>query len=192
MAGSIVYYIRRGQAIKIGSTTNPMTRFTVLMPDEILAFEPGATTEERKRHRQFQHLRCFGEHFKPDPELLEHALDLRRIHGDPDPAWPTVAILERAPVSPKRPAKPSKTRRPAQKVVKEPGESWCFQHHRPRKQCTVQDRHTLTLRCSDELVIQVADVAEVLGITRNAAIEIALREFVQARSLALAPSSARG
>jgi hypothetical protein len=95
-AGSIVYYIRRGRVIKIGTTVVPVMRFTNLMPDEILAFEPGTVKVERMRHRQFQHLRCRGEHFRPEPELLEHARQLRRIHGNPDPSWPTVATLEKA------------------------------------------------------------------------------------------------
>lgn len=92
-AGSIVYYIRRGQVIKIGTTRAPGMRFAALMPDEILAFEPGTAKEEKMRHRQFHHLRCQGEHFKPEPELTEHARQLRHVHGDPDPSWPTVAGL---------------------------------------------------------------------------------------------------
>ena len=39
--GSIVYYIRRGELIKIGTTIAPQSRFADLLPDEILAIEPG-------------------------------------------------------------------------------------------------------------------------------------------------------
>ncbi|MFD0405603.1 hypothetical protein ACFVHV_09730, partial [Kitasatospora sp. NPDC127116] len=35
----IVYYIRRGDLLKIGTTVNPVRRFNSLLPDEILAFE---------------------------------------------------------------------------------------------------------------------------------------------------------
>ena len=60
---SIVYYIRRGSLIKIGTTTDPMKRFRDLLPDEICAIEPGGTGQEALRHRQFRHLLCKGEHF---------------------------------------------------------------------------------------------------------------------------------
>lgn len=88
---SIIYYIRRGNLIKIGTTTEPATRFRALMPDEILAFEPGSVAGEYLRHRQFGHLRCRGEYFRSAPEILEHARQLRHLHGDPDPSWPTTA-----------------------------------------------------------------------------------------------------
>lgn len=88
---SIVYYIRRGNLIKIGTTADPVVRFGDLMPDRILAFEPGDTEQENLRHRQFDHLRCRGEHFRRAPELIEHIRQIRRIHGDPDPAWPSAA-----------------------------------------------------------------------------------------------------
>jgi len=94
-SGSIVYYVRRGEVIKIGTTTVPVMRFETLMPDEILAFEPGTAKQEKIRHRQFAHLRCRGEHFRIAPELLEHARHLRQMYGDPDPAWPTVASLRK-------------------------------------------------------------------------------------------------
>jgi len=89
-AGSIVYYVRRGDLIKIGTTADPVTRFAAILPDEILAYEPGSGSEETYRHRQFFHLRCRGEYFTPAPELLEHARRLRQMYGDPDSSWPTV------------------------------------------------------------------------------------------------------
>jgi hypothetical protein len=88
---SIIYYIRRGDLIKIGTTTEPAKRFTALLPDEILAFEPGVLTSELLRHRQFDHLRYRGEYFRSAPELTEHIRQLRHLHGDPDPSWPTTA-----------------------------------------------------------------------------------------------------
>jgi MerR HTH family regulatory protein len=92
---SIIYYIRRGDLIKIGTTTEPAVRFTALLPDEILAFEPGGQSGELLRHRQFDHLRCQGEYFRSAPELLEHICQLRHLHGDPDPSWPTTATRAR-------------------------------------------------------------------------------------------------
>lgn len=91
MSDAIVYYIRRRDLIKIGTTTDPVERFDALMPDEILAFEPGSYEEETFRHRQFAHLRCRGEHFTPEAELLLHIQHVRSLHGDPDPSWPTAA-----------------------------------------------------------------------------------------------------
>ena len=69
---SIVYYIRRGDSIKIGWTADPVQRFKDLMPDQILAFEPGDVEQETLRHRQFDHLRQHGEHFRRAPELTDH------------------------------------------------------------------------------------------------------------------------
>ena len=90
----IVYYIRRGAVLKIGTTVQPMTRFMHLLPDEIIGFEPGSWHLEQQRHREFSHLRIgLTEHFRITPALLEHAHSLRTLHGDPDPEWPTVATL---------------------------------------------------------------------------------------------------
>lgn len=92
---SIVYYIRRGDLIKIGTTVNPVSRLKSLMPDEILAFEPGDRETETQRHREFAESRVArkSEYFRQDPELMVHIAGLREEHGDPDPAWPSVATL---------------------------------------------------------------------------------------------------
>lgn len=107
---SIVYYIRRGPLIKIGTTTKPRSRFKELLPDEILAFEPGDRAIEALRHQQYAHLRKGGEYFAPDPALMRHITRLRKAHGDPDPGWATTANLERrTPLSSKtlnRPGSP--------------------------------------------------------------------------------------
>lgn len=92
-ADAIVYYIRRGTLIKIGTTTDPVQRFGELLPDEILAFEPGTYADESARHRQFRHLRQRGEYFRPAFELTEHVRRLRLLYGDPDPAWPVATTL---------------------------------------------------------------------------------------------------
>lgn len=94
--GSIVYYIRRGDLIKIGTTADPARRFAALLPEEILAFEPGGRDEETFRHRQFDHLRGRGENFRQAPELMHHIKSMRKMHGAPDPAWSTVANHRKA------------------------------------------------------------------------------------------------
>jgi hypothetical protein len=88
-AASIAYYVSRGPLIKIGTTTDPATRFRDLMPDEILAVEPGGRAIEAMRHEQFLHLHASGEHFRDEPELRDHVAAIRRQYGEPDPAWPT-------------------------------------------------------------------------------------------------------
>ena len=90
-ADEVVYYIRRGDLIKIGTTKRPRMRFSDLLPDEVLAVEPGGRKEEDERHWQFRHLRQAGEYFRDEPELREHIQRIRALHGDPDPSWPTMA-----------------------------------------------------------------------------------------------------
>jgi hypothetical protein len=102
---SIVYYIRRGDLIKIGTTVDPFRRFSGLRPDEILAFEPGGPELEASRHRQFSACRVTkrGEYFRPSAALKGHIESLREQHGPPDPAWPTVATLGSGSVRKKQP-----------------------------------------------------------------------------------------
>jgi hypothetical protein len=92
---SIVYYVRRGELVKIGTTVNPASRLKVLMPDEILAFEPGDRATEQRRHRQFSTCRVAAksEYFRQDAKLMTHISKLRQLHGDPDPTWPSMATL---------------------------------------------------------------------------------------------------
>lgn len=91
-AGPVVYYVRRGHVIKIGTTTNLVDRMNVLMPDEILAVEPGDRALERERHLQFATLRVHGnsEHFYPGPDLAAHIAAVRAEHGRPDPQLPSL------------------------------------------------------------------------------------------------------
>jgi len=90
-SGSVVYYVRRARLIKIGTTTNPRDRFSNLLPDEILAVEPGDRRREQMRHVQFGHLRVTGEYFGDEPELRDHIAALVALYGPPDPSWPTIA-----------------------------------------------------------------------------------------------------
>lgn len=92
---SIVYYIRRAALIKIGTTVRPYERFSSLLPDSILAFEPGGPDLEAQRHRQFTWCRVAkkGEYFRPAPGLLAHIEVILAEHGAPDPTWPSVTTL---------------------------------------------------------------------------------------------------
>lgn len=91
---SIVYYVRRADLVKIGTTRRPYKRFTALLPDEILAWEPGAHDVERARHREFAAWRVGGsEYFRPNEPLAWHVEQLRGVHGEPDSEWPTLASV---------------------------------------------------------------------------------------------------
>lgn len=89
-----VYYVRRGDVIKIGHTVDLFRRMTTLRPDEVLAVEPGTREDETERHRQFAHLKLrqgkgSSEYFRDAPELREHIAAVIRDHGQP-PRLPTL------------------------------------------------------------------------------------------------------
>lgn len=93
---SIVYYLLRGPLVKIGTTRQPERRFITLVPDKILAVEPGDRADERRRHVQFKHLRQgTSEYFRQADDLMRHIAEVRERHGAPDPSWPTVENLDR-------------------------------------------------------------------------------------------------
>lgn len=81
----IVYYVRIGEFIKIGTTTQPAVRFRVLEVDEVLATEPGSFDLEARRHVQFGHLRIEDlrgrELFRAGDDLLRHIESLRSQAG---------------------------------------------------------------------------------------------------------------
>lgn len=81
----VVYYILKQRLIKIGVTSVPVKRFRDLMPDAILAVEPGDEDIERSRHQQFRELRAStkGEYFFAAPILVSHIRTLRQEHGIP-------------------------------------------------------------------------------------------------------------
>ncbi|MFF1547138.1 hypothetical protein [Streptomyces sp. NPDC058291] len=93
----VVYYIRRGNLIKIGTTRAFVNRMRSLMPDEVLAIEPGSYSLENQRHQQFEETR-FGrdrrgtrnEYFHPSPRLIDHIRSLRAQHGTPDQGMLTI------------------------------------------------------------------------------------------------------
>jgi hypothetical protein len=79
---SIVYYIRFGAFVKIGTTTNLKQRVAslkVAQSDyEVLATEPGGKDLERERHKQFSGCRQpRSELFAPIPALQDHIRSLQ-------------------------------------------------------------------------------------------------------------------
>jgi|SRR5690606_2816980 len=90
--GGVVYYVRRGSMVKIGTTINMQKRMTAILPDEILATEPGSYSLEAQRHREFRSLRVRGqvEWFHAGPPLQEHIRTVLALHGEPDPTLPVL------------------------------------------------------------------------------------------------------
>ncbi|MDX2538598.1 GIY-YIG nuclease family protein [Streptomyces scabiei] len=90
--GGVVYYVRRGSMVKIGTTVNMYKRMAAILPDEVLATEPGSYSLEAQRHRQFRKLRVTGqvEWFHAGPLLQEHILTVRSLNGEPDPTLPVL------------------------------------------------------------------------------------------------------
>lgn len=80
-----VYYIRFGNRIKIGTSSNVRSRLNSLPFDEILALERGNVSVERERHRQFAAHLIAGqrEWFEDHAEIRAHAAAIRQEHGDP-------------------------------------------------------------------------------------------------------------
>jgi len=80
----VVYYLRFGERIKIGTTANPRQRFGAIWHDELLAFERGDRRVEQRRHAEFGDLRMQRtEWFAPGDSLLEHIAQLRAGVDDP-------------------------------------------------------------------------------------------------------------
>ncbi len=83
----VVYYVRIGDHIKIGTTTAFGSRMMALMPDEILAIEEGDHRVEKARLRQFDACKApkGREYFWPAPELVAHIAEVKRIDWRPPP-----------------------------------------------------------------------------------------------------------
>lgn len=91
-SGPVVYYARRGRLIKIGTTIRLYRRMSELMPDEVLAVEPGGEDLERARHEEFRELALTsrGEYFFPGPALIAHLSRVRSEHGAPPAGLPAL------------------------------------------------------------------------------------------------------
>jgi hypothetical protein len=96
----IVYYIRRGEFVKIGTTTRYRNRMKALLPDEVLAVEPGSYSIEDQRHRQFASCRLYpgSEYFRITDDLISHVVALRAEHGVPDNTM--VSVSDRKTIIP--------------------------------------------------------------------------------------------
>ena len=69
----VVYYVRHGERVKIGTTANPKQRFAAIWNEEVLAFERGDRRLEQHRHEQFAAERFPGsEWFRLTPDLAAH------------------------------------------------------------------------------------------------------------------------
>jgi hypothetical protein len=80
----VVYYIRFGDRIKIGTTANPRQRLARLWHDDVLAFERGDRLVEHRRHQQFAAERLGrSEWFSPSPALGQHIAGLAAGVDDP-------------------------------------------------------------------------------------------------------------
>lgn len=80
---SVVYYVRMGNHVKIGTTTNLEKRMQSFYldsdPDALLATEPGDVALERQRHVEFRAERVYAnrELFNPSRRLLAHIESLK-------------------------------------------------------------------------------------------------------------------
>lgn len=69
----VVYYLRYGDRVKIGTTSNPRQRFAAIWHDEVLAFERGDRMLEHRRHVEFEADRYRGtEWFRLSEALRTH------------------------------------------------------------------------------------------------------------------------
>lgn len=84
-AQGVIYYVRRGEFIKIGTTARLRQRMRDLAPDEILAVHPGSYAQEKELHARFAHLRApfMREYFHIAPELTDHVALMVEEHGAP-------------------------------------------------------------------------------------------------------------
>lgn len=86
IAEPIVYYIDRGDRIKIGTSRSIIGRMQALhaVPSDLLAIEPGGSELEHSRHMQFAEWRIPGsELFHKCDDLLDHIHQLVDKYPDP-------------------------------------------------------------------------------------------------------------
>lgn len=101
-AGEVVYYMRIGNRVKIGTTANLKQRLADINPEELMAVEPGSVRLERMRHREFGHLRTHGEWFRYRGMLVEHIAMMQRAGQKPPESSmvDTAALAEHLAVPP--------------------------------------------------------------------------------------------
>lgn len=76
--GEVVYYLRFGDRVKIGYSSNLANRLKAIPHDELLITEPGTYALEAARHRQFRELRLTGEWFDNVEPLAGHIAALQK------------------------------------------------------------------------------------------------------------------
>ncbi len=80
----VVYYLRLGSQVKIGTSANPRRRVASLAHDEVLAFEQGDRLVEQARHRRFASYRIpRTEWFHQNDELSAHIALISQGVEDP-------------------------------------------------------------------------------------------------------------
>jgi len=80
----VVYYLRHGDRVKIGTTTNPRQRFGAIWHEQLLAFELGDRGLEQRRHAQFAADRFAGsEWFRMSRRLRAHIASVAAGVDDP-------------------------------------------------------------------------------------------------------------
>jgi hypothetical protein len=83
-----VYFIRFGNRVKIGFSTQPNVRLGNIPHDEVLAVIPGTLADERALHRRFAHLREVlpsasagggpREWFRIAPDLVQYIAEAKK------------------------------------------------------------------------------------------------------------------
>lgn len=79
-----VYYMRIGNRVKIGFTTDLDARLAAINPEELMVTEPGTRMTERRRHDQFAELRTHGEWFRLEGDLAQHIDALQAAQQNDD------------------------------------------------------------------------------------------------------------
>ena len=80
----VVYYLRHGDRLKIGTTANPRQRFAAIWHEQLLAFERGDRRLERRRHEQFAADRFAGsEWFRMSSAHSAHVASVAAGVSDP-------------------------------------------------------------------------------------------------------------
>lgn len=83
--GGWIYYLRVGERVKIGHTTNLDQRLAAYPPDSVLlALHPGTRAREKQLHEQFSVLKRLGrEWYAPHPAIDVHVAEVLAEHGSP-------------------------------------------------------------------------------------------------------------
>jgi hypothetical protein len=95
----MVYYMRIGNRVKIGWSTNVEKRRAAINPEEVMAVERGGYALEQQRHDEFASLRTHGEWFRLEEPLTSHIEALRAAARaeplpEPEQAHPAMDATE--------------------------------------------------------------------------------------------------